>query len=86
MIFEILALTVAALFAGAALYVSFVEHPSRSTALDDRAQLLQWKPSYARGARMQASLALVGFVFGLLAWWRSGDELCAAGAVVLVAA
>ena len=86
MVFAMLALTVAALFAGAAFYVSFVEHPARSAALDDRAQLAQWKPSYARGAQMQASLALIGFVLGAAAWWQTGDELWAAGAVVLVAA
>lgn len=85
MVFGVLALVAAAIFAGAAFYVSFVEHPARS-ALDDRAQLIQWKPSYARGAQMQASLALIGFGLGLAAWWRTGDELWAVGAVVLVAA
>ena len=39
MIFGILALVTASLFAGAAFYVSFAEHPARSE-LDDRAQLL----------------------------------------------
>ena len=63
MIFGILALTVAALFSGAAFYVSFVEHPARAV-LDDRAQLAEWKPAYARGAVMQASLAILGFVLG----------------------
>jgi hypothetical protein len=85
MVFGIVALTVAALFAGAAVYVSFVEHPARQ-ALDDRGQLTQWKPSYARGAQMQASLALIGFVFGLVAWWQTGDLRWLAGAAVLVAA
>jgi len=80
-----LALTVAALFAGAAFYVSFAEHPARS-ALDDRAQLQQWKPSYERGALMQASLAMIGFLLGAAAWWRTGELLWLAGAVVLVAA
>ena len=84
MILGILALTVAALFAGAAFYVSFAEHPARS-GLDDRAQLQQWKPAYERGAQMQASLAVIGFLLGVGAWWQTRDELWIAGAVVLVA-
>jgi uncharacterized membrane protein len=85
MVFGPLALTAAALFAGAAFYVSFVEHPARSV-LEDRSQLAQWKPAYARGAQMQASLALIGFVLGLVAWWQTVDLRWLAGAIVLVAA
>jgi len=61
-----LALIAATLFAGAALYVSVAEHPAR-LQLDDRAALTQWKPAYARGAVMQASLAIAGFLLGALA-------------------
>ena len=61
-----LALLLSALFAGAALYVSFVEHPARAT-LDDRAALGEWQPSYKRGAVMQASLAVFAFLAGLVA-------------------
>lgn len=84
MIFGILALATAASFAGAAFYVSFAEHPARSL-LDDRPQLQQWKPAYERGAAMQASLAAVGFLLGIAAWWQTRDELWLAGAVVLAA-
>lgn len=59
----------AALFTGAAAYVSFVEHPARM-ALDDRAALTQWKPAYARGTLMQAPLALIGGLAGIGAWYR----------------
>ena len=79
-----LALTAAALFAGAAVYITVAEQPAR-LALDDRALLQQWKPAYASGLRMQASLAIVGFLLGLLAWWQTGRLAFLAGAVVLVA-
>ena len=84
MAFGILALMVASLFTGAAVYVSAVEHPARAT-LDDRGQLAQWKPSYANGARMQASLALIGFALGLAAWWHGHDWRWLVGALALLA-
>ena len=82
MIFGILALVTAALFAGAAFYVSFAEHPAR-LELDDRSQLQQWKPSYKRGTIMQGSLAALGFVLGMAAWWQTRDELWIVGAIML---
>jgi pimeloyl-ACP methyl ester carboxylesterase len=79
-----LALVVAALFAGAALYINVAEHPARRD-LDDRAQLVQWKPAYKRGLAMQASLAIIGSLLGLLAWWLTAEWPWLVGAVVLVA-
>lgn len=78
------ALIVAAVFTGAALYVSLVEQPAR-LELDDRALLAEWKPSYKRGAAMQAPLALLGCVFGLVAWWQTGEFAFMAGALAIVA-
>ena len=79
-----LALVIAALFAGAALYVSVAEHPARLN-LDDRSLLAEWKPAYKRGAALQAPLALAGFLLGLLAWWQTNDRRWITGAVFLVA-
>ena len=65
----LLGLVSAALFTGASLYVSLVEHPAR-LRLDERNALAQWQPSYDRAAIMQAGLALVSGLAGLAAWWR----------------
>jgi hypothetical protein len=79
----LLALTVAAVFSGAAIYVLAVEHVARA-ALDDRAALTEWKPSYKRGAVMQASIALVGTALGALAWWQTANMWFAAGAILML--
>lgn len=79
-----LALTVAAVFTGAAFYINFAEQPAR-LGLDDRALLQEWKPAYKAGFAMQATLAIVGFVFGVLEWLVSGEVPWLLGAVILLA-
>jgi hypothetical protein len=84
MIFGLLALIAAAIFTGAALYVNVAEQPAR-LLLDDRALLTEWKPSYKRGAAMQAPLALVGFLLGLIAWWQVSHPGFLVGAIAMIA-
>lgn len=76
------ALTLAALFSGAALYVLFCEHPARGK-LPPEAQLVQWKPAYTNGAIMQASLAALAGLAGIAVWLRWGDLLFLAGGLVM---
>lgn len=72
-----LALITAAVFNGAAIYISVAEQPSR-LQLDDRALLTEWKPAYKRGTATQAPLAIIGFLFGALATWQTGTWRCLA--------
>jgi hypothetical protein len=79
-----LALIVAAVFFGAAIYVNVAEQPARLT-LDDRSLLAEWKPAYRRGFAMQAPLVMVGFLLGLIAWWQTSDWRWLLGAALLIA-
>src|SRR6202030_4286432 len=56
----------------------------RGSPLDDRSLLMEWKPAYKRGFGMQASLAIAGFLLGLLAWWQTGVWQWLLGAAVLI--
>jgi hypothetical protein len=78
-----LALATAALFAGAASYISFVEQPAR-LSLSHGAMLTEWQPAYRRGTAMQAPLAVMGFLLGLVSWWQTGATAWLVGSVLMI--
>ena len=84
MIIGQLAFFTAAVFAGAAFYINAVEQPAR-LGLDNRSLLTEWKPAYKRGTAMQAPLAIIGFLLGLVAWWQTGHLGWALGGVLMLA-
>lgn len=71
------------LFAGAALYISAVEHPAR-LQLDDATALKQWVPSFLAAAKLQAGLAIVATAAGICAYSqdKSKNQLWLAAAAL----
>jgi hypothetical protein len=82
--FGLLALAVAGLFTGAAVYINVAEQPAR-LKLSDAALLTEWQPAYKRGYAMQAPLAIIGFLCGLIAWWQTGNAAFLVGGLLMVA-
>ncbi len=79
---ESLAILASGLFAGASLYISFVEHPARMLCGTTLA-LTQFAPSYQRAMVMQASLAVVGTLAAIAAWLMGAPAPWLAGGLLL---
>lgn len=77
-----LALASAALFAGAALYVSLVEHPARIRAGISTA-IAEFRPSYRRAAPLMGGLAIISLAAGLTAAVTTARWPWAVGAVAV---
>ena len=63
-VLKFLALLSSGMFAGAAFYLTTVEHPARMS-LGASLALREFRPSYKRAALQQAALAIVCFVCGV---------------------
>ena len=85
MILELVALFCTGLFAGAAIYVSLVEHPARLECGPALA-IAEFGPSYRRGAVMQASLAVVGCLAAVAAWTQGSATAVLIAGLLLGAA
>jgi len=81
-LFELVATLCAGLFAGAAIYITLVEHPARlecGTAL----AATEFGPSYRRATVMQASLAALGLGAAVVAWGEGRGLLVLVGGSLL---
>lgn len=83
-VITLVAILACSLFAGAAIYINLVEHPAR-LACGTEIAARQWAPSYKRATVMQASLALVAGIAGLVRWFQSGHVPWLGGAVAILA-
>jgi uncharacterized membrane protein YczE len=79
---QFLAVLSCTLFAGAAIYITFVEHPARMSC-DTRIAATVWAPSYRRATLMQAPLAMVSFLSGVAAWLLGGGIMWLVGALLI---
>ena len=82
--YQLAAIVFAALFTGAAAYITFVEHPAR-LELGDAPLLAQWQPSYKRALPIQSGLAVAAGVAGAVAWYMSREWQWLAGGIAILA-
>jgi uncharacterized membrane protein len=83
-IFQILATLACGIFTGAAVYINFVEHPARMKCGTPLA-VTEFGPSYHRAAVMQASLAGIGSITAIAAWWMGSSSWWLVGGIFLFA-
>ena len=82
LIAALLATLAAGLFTGAAIYITFVEHPARVSCGSVLA-VTEFGPSYKRAAVMQALLAVIGAGAGIARWGAGGGLGWLVSSVVL---
>jgi hypothetical protein len=78
------AFAAASAFLGAALYINFVEQPSRLT-LDPRSMIREWARSSRRGLVLLACLATTSAILADVDFARTGDVRWLIGGTVIIA-
>jgi hypothetical protein len=79
---EFVAVLACSLFVGAAVYINLVEHPARMECGAEIAAT-EFAPSYRRATIMQATLAVVGLLSSLAAWFAGASFLWVVGGMLL---
>ena len=79
---EFVAVLACGVFTGAAVYISFVEHPARMECGAELAAA-EFLPSYRRASVMQAILAAVGLLSSVAAWLAGATFWWAIAGVLL---
>jgi hypothetical protein len=82
-IIELLAVLACTLFTGAAVYITAVEHPARLSC-GTQIAAIEWAPSYKRATAMQAPLAIVAGLLGILRGVLGGGPLWVWAAVLIL--
>ena len=79
---ELIATLCAGLFAGAAIYITVVEHPARLECGTTLA-VTEFGPSYRRATTMQVSLAVAGLLAALAACMQGAGPAVLLGGILL---
>jgi hypothetical protein len=81
---EVFATLIAGLFAGGAMFITIVEHPARMSAGTEFA-VREFRPSFRRAHLIMATLALLAFIFGVVAWLVGAGVVWLIGGLVMLA-
>lgn len=79
---EFVSVLACALFAGASVYISLVEHPARMECGVEVAAT-EFVPSYRRATVMQATLAAMGLLSSIAAWLAGATHWWLVGGILL---
>jgi hypothetical protein len=82
-VLELIGVLACTLFAGAAVYITAVEHPARLSCGTEIAAT-EWAPSYKRATMMQVPLALVAGLSGIVRGVLGGGWLWLWAAVLIL--